>query len=129
MAGTAGRHHAGTALSAGGSEAHVEPKPEARGTCECSAANEAAQHVAVTLLISVDLYCFPRDAGSREKAKHMQRRNERERREIKGLVAKEKSKGGASVASGAPDIKPREGKIKGSQTLFSNATEKNILTP
>ena len=59
MAETAGRHHAGTALSAGGSEAYVESKREARGACECSAANEAAQHVAVALLISVDLCCFP----------------------------------------------------------------------
>ena len=59
MAGTAEQHRAGTALGAGGSDTHVEPTPEARGSCECLAANEAAQHVAVVLLISVDLYCFP----------------------------------------------------------------------
>ena len=59
MAGTAGRHHARPAFSAGGSETHVESKPEARGACECSAANEAAQHVALALLVSVDLFCFP----------------------------------------------------------------------
>ena len=44
MAQAPGRHHAGTALSAGGSEAHAETKPEARGGSERSAANEAAQH-------------------------------------------------------------------------------------
>ena len=59
MAGTAGRHRAGTALSAGCSDTHVEPQPEAWFACECSAANEAAQHVALALLISVDLHCFP----------------------------------------------------------------------
>ena len=59
MAGTAGWRRAGTASSAGGSDTHVEPTPEAGGACECLAANEAAQHVAVVLLISVDLYCFP----------------------------------------------------------------------
>ena len=48
-------HHAGPALSAGGSDKHVELKAEARGACECSAANEAAEHVVVALLSSVDL--------------------------------------------------------------------------
>ena len=59
MAGTPGNHREGAALSAGGSDKHVESKAEARGACECSATNEAAQHVAVALPSSVDLYCFP----------------------------------------------------------------------
>ena len=58
MAGTPGRHRARTALSAGGSDTHVEPKPEARGACECSAANEAAQHVALAPLSSSLLISF-----------------------------------------------------------------------
>ena len=59
MTGTACRRHAGSALSAGGSDMHVESKPKARKACESSAANEAAQHVALAPLISVDLFCFP----------------------------------------------------------------------
>ena len=55
MAQTLDWHRAGSVLSAGGSDKHVELKAEARGACECSAANEAAEHVVVALLSSVDL--------------------------------------------------------------------------
>ena len=46
-------------MSAGGSDKRVETKPEAPGACECSAANEAAEHVAVALRMSVELCCVP----------------------------------------------------------------------
>ena len=56
MAQTPGRHRAGPAPSAGGSDKRVELKAEARGgACECLAANEGAEHVVVALLSSVDL--------------------------------------------------------------------------
>ena len=55
MAQTLDWHRAGLVLSAGGSDKHVELKAEAWGACESSAANEAAEHVVVALLSSVDL--------------------------------------------------------------------------
>ncbi len=67
MAGAPGRRDAGAALSAGGSDKHVEPKAEARGACECSAANEAANtlllHCSARLISVASLSLLERPNG------------------------------------------------------------------